>query len=82
MTDRQTDRQKQGGKNNMSPDLPGERHNKRLAKRLKNKYMYGLKIACTDQVSFGPVFVLMVVRVIWSSVFSTVRYPFLLTSRG
>ena len=29
-----------------------------------NKYMYGLKIAGTDQVSFGPVPVLMVVKII------------------
>ena len=30
--------------------------------------MYGLKIAATDQVSFGPVSVLMVVKIIWSTV--------------
>ena len=30
--------------------------------------MYGLKIAGTDQVSFGPVPVLMVVKIIWSTV--------------
>ena len=29
--------------------------------------MYGLKIAGTDQVSFGPVPVLMVDKVIWST---------------
>ena len=29
--------------------------------------MYGLKIAGTDQVSFGPVPVLMVVKIIWST---------------
>ena len=30
--------------------------------------MYGLKIAGTDQVSYGPVPVLMVVKIIWSTV--------------
>ena len=30
--------------------------------------MYGLKIAVTDQVSFGPVPVLMVVKIILSTV--------------
>ena len=29
--------------------------------------MYGLKIADTDQVSFGPVLVLMVVKINWST---------------
>ena len=29
--------------------------------------MYGLKIAGMDQVSFGPVPVLMVVKIIWST---------------
>ena len=33
----------------------------------QNIYMYGLKIAGTDQVSFGPVSVLMVVKIIWST---------------
>ena len=33
----------------------------------QNKYMYGLKKAGTDQVSFLPVPVLMVVKVIWST---------------
>ena len=30
-------------------------------------YMYRLKIAGTDQISFGPVPVLMVVKIIWST---------------
>ena len=34
---------------------------------LIQNYMYGLKIAGTDQVSFGPVPVLMVVKIIWST---------------
>ena len=34
----------------------------------QNEYMYGLKIAGTDQVSFVPVSVLMVVKIIWSTV--------------
>ena len=33
----------------------------------QNEYTYGLKIAGTDQVSFGPVPVLMVVKIIWST---------------
>ena len=32
--------------------------------------MYGLKIADTDQVSFGPVPVLMAVKIIWSTAIS------------
>ena len=32
--------------------------------------MYGLKIAGTNQVSFGPVPVLMLVKIIWSTVYS------------
>ena len=32
-----------------------------------NTYMYGLKIAGSDQVSFGSVPVLMVVTIIWST---------------
>ena len=31
--------------------------------------MYGLKIAITDQVAFGPVPVLMVVKIIWSTAY-------------
>ena len=31
--------------------------------------MYGVKIACTDQVSFGPVPVLKVVKIIWNTAF-------------
>ena len=34
----------------------------------QNKYMYGLKIAGTNQVSFGPVAILMVVKIIWNTV--------------
>ena len=30
--------------------------------------MYGMKIACMDQVLFGPVLVLIVVKIIWSTV--------------
>ena len=30
--------------------------------------MYGLKIAGAEPVSFGPVLVLMVVKIIWSTV--------------
>ena len=33
----------------------------------QNKYMYRFKIAGMDQVSFGPVPVLMVVKIIWST---------------
>ena len=35
---------------------------------IKNKYMYRLKIACTDQISFGTIPVLMVVKIIWRTV--------------
>ena len=31
--------------------------------------MYGMKIAGADQVSFGPVPVLMVVKIIWSTAY-------------
>ena len=33
--------------------------------------MYGLILAGTDQVSFGPVPILMVVKIIWSTVVPT-----------
>ena len=36
--------------------------------------MYGLKIADTNQVSFGPVPVLMVVKIIWSTSFVLLVY--------
>ena len=35
----------------------------------QNKYIYKLKIAGRDQASFGPVPILMVVKIIWSAVY-------------
>ena len=43
----------------------------------QNKYMYRLKIAGKDQVSFLPVPFLMVVKIIWSTVVSGLFWSFL-----
>ena len=40
-----------------------------------SKYMYRLKIAGTDQLSFGPVPVLMVVKMIWSTESTSYAQP-------
>ena len=41
----------------------------------QNKYMYGLKIAGMDQVSFRPVPVLTVVKIIWGTVWLNLCWP-------
>ena len=46
----------------------------------QNKYMHRLKIAGRGQVSFRPVPILMVVKIIWSTVYDINSFVYVLSS--